>query len=87
MNKISESHLRSLGFQKEVIPIEESGHAVEFYYYSLDINNLTLITKGDDEVIDNNWSVNIMESGLQQIYDLDDLVKLLHLLKKYKLAV
>ena len=38
MNKISESHLRSLGFQKEVVPIDESGNEVEFYYYSLDIN-------------------------------------------------
>lgn len=84
MNKISESHLRSLGFQKEVVPIDESGNEVEFYYYSLDINYLTLITESDDEIIDNQWSVHIMESGLEKIYDLDDLVKLLHLLKKYE---
>ena len=84
MNKISESHLRSLGFQKEVVPIDESGNEVEFYYYSLDINYLTLITDGDDEIIDNQWSVDVMESGLEKIYDLDDLVKLLHLLKKYE---
>ena len=63
MNKISESHLRSLGFQKEVVPIDESGNEVEFYYYSLDINYLTLITDGDDEIIDNQWSVHVMESG------------------------
>jgi hypothetical protein len=85
MNKISESHLRSLGFQKEVVPIEESGSEVEFYYYSLDVNYLTLITDGDDEIIDNQWSVHIMESGLEKIYDLDDLVKLIHLLKKYEI--
>jgi len=84
MNKISESHLRSLGFQKEVVPIDESGNEVEFYYYSLDINYLTLITESDDEIIDNQWSVHIMETGLEKIYDLDDLVKLLHLLKKYE---
>ena len=84
MNKISESHLRSLGFQKEVVPIDESGNEVEFYYYSLDINYLTLITDSDDEIIDNQWSVHVMESGLEKIYDLDDLVKLLHLLKKYE---
>ena len=85
MNKISESHLRSLGFQKEVVPIDESGNEVEFYYYSLDINYLTLITESDDEIIDNQWSVHIMESGLEKIYDLDDLVKLIHLLKKYEI--
>lgn len=85
MNKISESHLRSLGFQKEVVPIDESGNEVEFYYYSLDINYLTLITESDDEIIDNQWSVHIMETGLEKIYDLDDLVKLLHLLKKYEI--
>ena len=84
MNKISESHLRSLGFQKEVVPIDESGNEVEFYYYSLDINYLTLITESDDEIIDNQWSVHVMETGLEKIYDLDDLVKLLHLLKKYE---
>lgn len=85
MNKISESHLRSLGFQKEVVPIDESGNEVEFYYYSLDINYLTLITESDDEIIDNQWSVHVMETGLEKIYDLDDLVKLLHLLKKYEI--
>lgn len=85
MNKISESHLRSLGFQKEVVPIDESGNEVEFYYYSLDINYLTLITDSDDEIIDNQWSVHVMETGLEKIYDLDDLVKLLHLLKKYEI--
>ena len=84
MNKISESHLRSLGFQKEVVPIDESGYEKDFYYYSVDINYLTLITEADDEIVDNQWSVHIMESGLEKIYDLDDLVKLLHLLKKYE---
>ena len=84
MNKISESHLRSLGFQKEVVPIDESGYEKDFYYYSVDINYLTLITEADDEIVDNQWSVSIMESGLEKIYDLDDLVKLLHLLKKYE---
>ena len=85
MNKISESHLRSLGFQKEVVPIDESGYEKDFYYYSLDINYLTLITESDDEIIDNQWSVHVMETGLEKIYDLDDLVKLLHLLKKYEI--
>ena len=85
MNKISESHLRSLGFQKEVVLSEYSGYEKDFYYYSVDINYLTLITDSDDEIIDNQWSVHIMESGLEKIYDLDDLVKLLHLLKKYEI--
>ena len=84
MNKISESHLRSLGFQKEVVPIDESGYEKDFYYYSVDINYLTLITEADDEIVDNQWSVSIMESGLEKIYDLDDLTRLLHLLKKYE---
>ncbi len=84
MNKISESHLRSLGFQKEVVPSEESGYEKDFYYYSVDINHLTLITEADDEIVDNQWSVSIMESGLEKIYDLDDLTRLLHLLKKYE---
>ena len=85
MNKISESHLRSLGFQKEVVPSEDSGYEKDFYYYSVDINNVTLFTDADDEIVDNQWSVSIMESGLEKIYDLDDLTRLLHLLKKYEI--
>lgn len=84
MNKISESHLRSLGFQKEEVPSEESGHETDFYYYFMDIDHLTLITDSDDEIVDNQWPVHIMESGLEKIYDLDDLTRLLHLLKKYQ---
>lgn len=84
MKTITESHLRSLGFQKDIVPTEDSGYEKDFFYYSMDIDNLTLITEADDEVVDNQWSVHLMESGLQKIYDLDDLVRLIHLLKKYQ---
>ena len=84
MKPITESHLRSLGFQKDIVPTEDSGYEKDFFYYAMDIDNLTLITEADDEVVDNQWSVHLMESGLQKIYDLDDLVRLIHLLKKYQ---
>ena len=78
MNKISESHLRSLGFQKEVVPIDESGNEVEFYYYSLDINYLTLITDGDDEIIHIPYNLNNIYIEEKDV---------LHILKTYNVNI
>lgn len=85
MNKITESHLRSLGFQKELVMYhsEDNGDG-GYYYYGMDINNITLITNSDDEIVDNNWGVGVLEGGIKEINDLDDLVRLIHLLKKYE---
>jgi hypothetical protein len=50
----------------------------------MDINNVCLLSPADDEVDNNQWSVQLLEGGLSPINDLDDLVKLIHLLKKYE---
>jgi hypothetical protein len=80
MKTISESHLRSLGFHRN----DESGCEQDFYYYSMDINDVCLLSDADDEVKNNQWSIQLLEGGLAPINDLDDLVKLIHLLKKYE---
>jgi hypothetical protein len=84
MKTISESHLRSLGFHRNDVPMADSGCEQDFYYYSMDINNVCLLSDADDEVKDNQWTIHLLEGGLAPINDLDDLVKLIHLLKKYE---
>ena len=84
MKTISESHLRSLGFSREDVPMVDSGYNQDFYYYSMDMNNVCLLSDADDEVKDNQWTIHLLEGGLAPINDLDDLVKLIHLLKKYE---
>jgi hypothetical protein len=84
MKTISESHLRSLGFSREDVPMVDSGYNQDFYYYSMDINNVCLLSDADDEVKDNQWTIHLLEGGLAPINHLDDLVKLIHLLKKYE---
>ena len=84
MKQISESHLRSLGFHRNDVPMADSGYNQDFYYYSMDINNVCLLSDADDEVKDNQWTIHLLEGGLAPINDLDDLVKLIHLLKKYE---
>jgi hypothetical protein len=78
---MKEKDIIDLGFEKNIVPIEESGMDYDFYYYSLDIAQIDLLSQANDEVEDGNWKVQILESGIT-ISDKEDLIQLIQILKR-----
>jgi hypothetical protein len=77
---MSEEDLIKLGFEKQ---IDNSGK--KFYYYTLTITaGLEFITQADDEVIDDNWVVEVFNTDIPIIYtDAVELSVLIVSLKKH----
>lgn len=78
---MKEKDIIDLGFEKNIVPIEESGMDYDFYYYSLDIAQIDLLSHANDEVEDGNWKVQILEGGIT-ISDVEDLKQLIEILKR-----
>jgi hypothetical protein len=78
---MKEKDIIDLGFEKNIVPIEESGMDYDFYYYSLDIAQIDLLSQANDEVEDGNWKVQILEGGIM-ISDKEDLIQLIQILKR-----
>jgi hypothetical protein len=71
-----------LGFEKIIVPPEQSGSPNDWYYYSLDIGNLSLLTSASDEIVDGNWYCYFVESDdfkMDNEADLRDLVRILRI--------
>jgi hypothetical protein len=68
-----------LGFERTDVPIEESG-SNPFYYYSIDIGDICIISNADDEAEKNGWEAYIFDSLTMRIKgsgDLEDLVRII----------
>lgn len=78
---MKEKDIIDLGFEKNIVPMDESGMNYDFYYYSLDIAHIGLLSQANDEVNDGNWKVQILESGIT-ISDVEDLTQLIKILKR-----
>ena len=71
-----------LGFEKTIVTAEESGSPKDWYYYSLDIGSLSLLTSASDEIVDGNWYCYFIESDdfkMDNEEDLRDLVRILRI--------
>jgi len=71
-----------LGFEKIIVTAEQSGSPNDWYYYSLDIGNLSLLTSASDEIVDGNWYCYFVESDdfkMDNEADLRDLVRILRI--------
>lgn len=67
-----------LNFIKEVVITEMSGD-LDFYYYSLDIGDICIMSNSDDEAKQNGWEAFIFDSMTLKIRgegDLKDLVRI-----------
>jgi len=71
-----------LGFKKTIVPTEISGSPSEWYYYTLDIGDLCLITSASDEIKDDNWYCHFFESDNFKIDNETDLRDLITILKR-----
>ena len=73
-----EKDLFHLGFEKQDVTAEDVGTNNEFYYYTLDIEDLCLISNASDE---EKWKVYIFDYNGFVFTDLLELVKFIKILK------
>jgi hypothetical protein len=79
---MTEQTFVSAGFEMNVIHPEESGCDSTFYYYTLDIGDICLITNSSDEADKEGWWCSIFDSDTLKIKgegDLLDIVRILEL--------
>jgi len=79
---MTEQTFISLGFEMNVVHPEESGLDYTFYYYTLDIGDIGLITNASDEADNEGWWCSIFDSMTLKIKgagDLEDLVRIIRL--------
>jgi hypothetical protein len=77
---MTEEIFRKLGFEKVVVTIEESGNDEDFYYYTLDIGDICIMSSADYEATEKGWEAFIFDSNTMNIKgegDLEDLVRII----------
>ncbi len=82
---IKEKDLIELGFERKDNTPESSGAPNNWHYYTLDIEELCLITSDSDEVEDNNWKVYIFDYDGFQITEIGKLKLFIDVLNEIKL--
>ena len=58
---MKEQEIKDLGFEIQRETIESSGHDTDWYYYTLDIGDICLITNSNDEAVEEGWEVSIFD--------------------------
>ena len=79
---MTEEIFEKLGFERINVSTEESGCDNDFYYYTLDIGDICLITNSSDEADKEGWWCSIFDSDTLKIKgegDLLDIVRILEL--------
>lgn len=73
-----EKDLTDLGFERQDVIAEVVGTDKDFYYYTLDIEDLCLISNASDE---EKWKVYMFDYNCFEFTDLLELVKFIKILK------
>jgi hypothetical protein len=74
---MTEEIFEQLGFKKIVVTMKESGCDADFYYYTMDIGDICLMSNADDEAAKDGWEAYIFDFFTLKIKgagDLEDLV-------------
>jgi hypothetical protein len=79
---MKEQEIEDLGFEIQHETIESSGHDKDYYYYTLDIGDICLITNSNDEAVKNGWEVSIFDFESFVIKDIIDLKSLVSIIKR-----
>jgi hypothetical protein len=77
---MTEEIFEKLGFERVDVSAEEAGHARGFYYYSIDIGDVCIISNADDEAAKDGWEAYIFDSITMKVKgsgDLEDLVRII----------
>jgi len=81
-SNIQEETLKDLGFVSTTVTKQESGYDNDYYYYSLDIGDVCLITNAHDEAASDGWVVSIFDSMTNNVTDEEDLIALVGIIKR-----
>lgn len=82
---MTEKQLIALGFNRTDVTAEESGYENDWYYYDTDLGNgrlLILVSSANDEVEDDEWSVEIVGDNTIQFTDSLDVRTFIDLINK-----
>lgn len=85
MKKITEEDLVELGFEKQQEIGDPSVDVNPWYYYTLDIADVCLITNDNEDVETDGWLVYFFDDVGIRFTTTEDLVQLVHLLKRNQL--
>lgn len=83
MKKITEQDLLDLGFQRNFVPICESGGKHDFAYYDLDVDSGSALISSEigEETKNEDISIEIFnEPGFNKIFDLEEVKTLMKIL-------
>ena len=75
--------LTHLGFEKHLETPESSGSDTDWYYYTLNIGSLCLITQSSDDAV-NGWEVMVFDDESVKITDPNELQILIGVLTRNK---
>ena len=78
---MTEQTFIDLGFKRNKVTPEESGLDYTFYYYTIDIGDICLMSNSDDEATDKGWSCCIFDSMTMEIKGDGDLINLIKIIK------
>ena len=78
---ITEQELIKLGFEIQPETVENSGADTDWYYYTLDIGDVCLISNASDDIEKYGWTISIFDSETCNIGDIADLTTLIRILK------
>ena len=75
--------LEEAGFERVFVSKEESGNMNDYYYYKYEINSDVILTSIESDMINNNqWKVYEHSWGVAMT-DVDDVLTLINLFKKW----
>lgn len=81
-SNIQEETLKDLGFISTTVTKEESGFEDDYYYYSIDIGDVCLMTNAHDEAANDGWVVSIFDSMTNNVTNEEDLITLVGIIKR-----
>ena len=81
---MKEQTLKDLGFKMQHETAESSGADKDWYYYTMDIGDICLITNENEEAVEHGWEVSIGVIGfdfdsciIKASEDLEDLIRII----------
>lgn len=80
--EITEEGLIQLGFTKIEQTAEATGAKKDWYYYTLDIGDMCLITNDNEDAEKDQWAVYIFDNTGVVFRNTEDLAQLVRLLKE-----
>ena len=78
---MTEQTFIDLGFKRNKVTPKESGYDSTYYYYTLDIGDICLMSNSDDVANDKEWSCCIFDSMTMEIKGAGDLINLIKIIK------